>query len=79
MARAAAFYLLAQVEAGHGCPISMTHVAIPVLRRQPDLAQSWLSALLSLEYEPGLRPPMEKKGVLCGMGMTEKRGTSEGL
>ncbi len=42
VARAAAFYLFIQVEAGHGCPISMTHAAIAVLRRQPDLAQSWL-------------------------------------
>ncbi|TMC21438.1 MAG: DNA alkylation response protein, partial [Chloroflexi bacterium] len=47
VARAAAFYLLTQVEAGHGCPISMTHAAIAVLHRQPDLAQSWLPAMLS--------------------------------
>src|SRR5215472_12748677 len=55
----------------------MTHAAIPVLRRQFDLAPNWLPALLSLEYDPGLRPPMEKKGVLCGMGMTEKQGGSD--
>jgi putative acyl-CoA dehydrogenase len=28
-ARAALFYLMAQVEAGHGCPLSMTHAAVP--------------------------------------------------
>ena len=77
VARAAAFYLLFQVEAGHGCPISMTHAAIPVLRRQPDLAQNWLPKMLSLEYDPGLRPLAEKKGILCGMGMTEKQGGSD--
>lgn len=77
VARAAAFYLFAQVEAGHGCPISMTHAAIPVLRRQSDLAQSWLPHLLSLEYDPGLRPASEKKGMLCGMSMTEKQGGSD--
>ncbi|MBV9101986.1 MAG: DNA alkylation response protein, partial [Candidatus Eremiobacteraeota bacterium] len=29
VARAAKFYLWAQVDAGHGCPISMTYAAIP--------------------------------------------------
>lgn len=77
VARAAAFYLFAQVEAGHGCPISMTHAAIPVLRRHTDQAQNWLAGLLSLEYDPGLRPTSEKKGLLCGMGMTEKQGGSD--
>ena len=77
VARAAAFYLFAQVEAGHGCPISMTHAAIPVLRRHADQAQHWLPGLLSLEYDPGLRPASEKKGLLCGMGMTEKQGGSD--
>ena len=77
VARAAAFYLFIQVEAGHGCPISMTHAAIPVIRRQPDLAQSWLPRMLSLEYDSELRPPAEKKGILCGMGMTEKQGGSD--
>src|SRR5438045_2463287 len=32
VARATLFYLMAQVEAGHGCPISMTHAAVPALR-----------------------------------------------
>src|SRR5579859_594932 len=77
VARAAAFYLFMQVEAGHGCPISMTHAAIAVLRRQSDLVQGWLPKMLSLEYDPGLRLPTEKKGILCGMGMTEKQGGSD--
>jgi len=77
VARAAAFYLFAQVEAGHGCPISMTHAAIPVLCRQSALPQNWLPGLLSLEYDPHLRSAAEKKGVLCGMGMTEKQGGSD--
>ena len=77
VARAAGFYLFTQVEAGHGCPISMTHAAIPVLRRQPELAKDWLPGLLSLEYDFGLRPAAEKRGLLCGMGMTEKQGGSD--
>ncbi|EFH83273.1 isovaleryl-CoA dehydrogenase [Ktedonobacter racemifer] len=77
VARAAGFYLFTQVEAGHGCPISMTHAAIPVLRHQPELAETWLPGLLSLEYDFGLRPATEKRGLLCGMGMTEKQGGSD--
>ena len=36
VARAAGNYLQTQVEAGHGCPITMTFAAIPALRLQPD-------------------------------------------
>ena len=39
VARAAAFYVWGQIEAGHGCPISMTYACIPALRAQPSLAQ----------------------------------------
>src|SRR6266496_2881614 len=39
--RAAAFYLWAQVEAGRGCPISMTYAAIPALRAEPPLAADY--------------------------------------
>ncbi|MBO0791598.1 MAG: isovaleryl-CoA dehydrogenase [Ktedonobacteraceae bacterium] len=77
VARAAAFYMLTQVEAGHCCPISMTHAAIPVLRRHPRLAREWLPGLQSLTYDPTIRPAAEKRGLLCGMGMTEKQGGSD--
>jgi putative acyl-CoA dehydrogenase len=77
VARAALFFLMAQVEAGHGCPISMTHAAVPALRAEPELAQSWEPLLTSLDYDPGLRPASEKRGVLCGMAMTEKQGGSD--
>jgi putative acyl-CoA dehydrogenase len=77
VARAALFALMAQVEAGHGCPISMTHAAVPALRAQPELAAEWEPRLTSLEYDPGLRPAAEKRGALCGMAMTEKQGGSD--
>jgi putative acyl-CoA dehydrogenase len=32
VARAALFMLAAQVEAGDGCPVSMTHAAVPAVR-----------------------------------------------
>jgi putative acyl-CoA dehydrogenase len=75
--RAALFFLMAQIEAGHGCPISMTHAAVATLRADPELAAEWEPRFLSLVYEPGLRPPLEKRGVLCGMAMTEKQGGSD--
>ncbi|MFD7509267.1 acyl-CoA dehydrogenase family protein [Streptomyces sp. NPDC059853] len=75
--RAAAFTVWSQVEAGHGCPLSMTHAAVPALRAEPDLAAVWEPLLTSTVYEPGLRPPAGKAGVLAGMGMTEKQGGSD--
>jgi putative acyl-CoA dehydrogenase len=77
VARAALFALMAQVEAGHTCPVSMTHAAVPALRAQPDLAAEWEPLLTSTEYDFGLRPAAEKRGVLCGMAMTERQGGSD--
>ncbi|MFD7324926.1 acyl-CoA dehydrogenase family protein [Streptomyces sp. NPDC059875] len=75
--RAAGFVLATQTEAGHGCPLSMTHAAVPALRAEPALAAVWEPLLTSRVYEEGLRPPGEKAGVLLGMGMTEKQGGSD--
>ncbi|MFB4193546.1 acyl-CoA dehydrogenase family protein [Streptomyces carpaticus] len=75
--RAAAFVVWSQVEAGHGCPLSMTHAAVPALRAEPELAAVWEPLLTSTVYEPGLRPAAGKAGVLAGMGMTEKQGGSD--
>ncbi|MBV8601515.1 MAG: DNA alkylation response protein, partial [Candidatus Eremiobacteraeota bacterium] len=61
VARAAQFYLWSQVEAGHGCPISMTHAAIPPLRKAPVLASIWEPKLLALEYAPRLGPIENKR------------------
>ncbi|MCX2184744.1 acyl-CoA dehydrogenase family protein [Streptomyces sp. SKN60] len=75
--RAAGFLLASQVEAGHGCPVSMTHAAVPALRAEPELAAAWEPLIASRVYEQGLRPPLDKTGVLLGMGMTEKQGGSD--
>ena len=78
VARAAMFMLLAQVEAGVGCPLSMTYSAIPAIRAAPEVADEWESRFLSLEYDgERLVPAADKKGALCGMGMTEKQGGSD--
>lgn len=75
--RAAAFHLWTQVEAGNGCPLSMTHAAVPALRAEPELAAVWEPRLTSTVYDPALRPPGHKPGALFGMGMTEKQGGSD--
>jgi putative acyl-CoA dehydrogenase len=69
VARAALFMLASQVEAGHGCPVSMTHAAVPALRAAaPELAAEWEPRLTSTEYG---------RGALCGMTMTERQGGSD--
>ncbi|MFF9028282.1 acyl-CoA dehydrogenase family protein [Streptomyces iakyrus] len=75
--RAAAFMVWTQVEAGNGCPLSMTHAAVPALRTDPELAAEWEPRLTSMVYDQELRPADQKAGALFGMGMTEKQGGSD--
>ncbi|MBP0460212.1 acyl-CoA dehydrogenase family protein [Streptomyces montanisoli] len=75
--RAAGFLVWSQVESGHGCPVSMTHAAVPALRSEPELAAEWEPRLTSRVYEPSLVPAGGKPGALFGMGMTEKQGGSD--
>ena len=77
VARAARFYLQSQVEAGHGCPITMTFAATPSLRLQPEIAKDWLPKLHSRAYDPRNIPVAEKTGATIGMAMTEKQGGSD--
>ncbi|HEX9944501.1 MAG TPA: isovaleryl-CoA dehydrogenase [Thermoanaerobaculia bacterium] len=77
VARAALFMLLAEVEAGVGCPLSMTYSVVPALRAQPELAAEWEPRFTSTLYDPRLAPAGEKAGALCGMAMTEKQGGSD--
>ena len=56
--------LLGQVEAGVGCPLSMTFAAVPALRAEPDLAAEWI-------------PRLTGGDALCGMAMTERQGGSD--
>ena len=80
VARAARFILHAQVDAGALCPITMTFGAIPLLQQTlPPLFQNWLSPLLSDRYDPHLSLGNQKRGLLIGMGMTEKQGGSDVL
>jgi putative acyl-CoA dehydrogenase len=75
--RAAGFFAWSQTEPGHGCPISMTYAAVPALRADEALAKEWTPLLASTTYDPGVRAHADKRGVLAGMGMTEKQGGSD--
>lgn len=75
--RAAGFAAWYQVEAGHGCPISMTYAAVPALRADQELTRRYLPGLASREYDFGLRPAADKAGLIAGMAMTEKQGGSD--
>ena len=75
--RAVGFSAWYQVEAGHGCPISMTYAAVPALQMDPEMARRWVPGLASREYDFGLRTPADKRGLIAGMAMTEKQGGSD--
>jgi putative acyl-CoA dehydrogenase len=77
VARAAGLFVWSQVEAGHSCPISMTYAVVPALRNNSDISEMYEPLLASREYDPGLRTPATKRGLLAGMGMTEKQGGSD--
>ncbi len=77
VARAAGSYMTCQVEAGHGCPITMTFASVPTLSKQPDIAAEWLPKVLSRDYDPRNVPHYKKSAVTIGMAMTEKQGGSD--
>ncbi|MFB7949297.1 acyl-CoA dehydrogenase family protein [Kitasatospora phosalacinea] len=77
VARAAGFMVATTLEPGHLCPVSMTYAVVPALRHAPELAAVYEPLLTSRSYDPGLRAPAGKRGLLAGMGMTEKQGGSD--
>ncbi len=77
VARAARSYMQSEVEAGHGCPITMTFASVPCLKAEPDLAEKWLPKITARIYDPRNVPVDQKQGVTIGMAMTEKQGGSD--
>ncbi|SDW38956.1 putative acyl-CoA dehydrogenase [Amycolatopsis xylanica] len=77
VARAAKLFVWGQTDAGHLCPISMTYAAVPALRANAELANTYEPLLSSPVYDYGLRVPSGKKGLIAGMSMTEKQGGSD--
>ena len=69
--------LYTEVEAGHGCPITMTFAATPASGTSRDLAAQWLPKILAASTTRRSVPIAEKQGVTIGMAMTEKQGGSD--
>ncbi|MET0540107.1 MAG: acyl-CoA dehydrogenase family protein [Xanthobacteraceae bacterium] len=77
VARAARFYMAAQVETGHLCPITMTRAAVAALTVEPALAGKLLPKILSRQYDARFIPWTEKSAITLGMGMTERQGGTD--
>jgi putative acyl-CoA dehydrogenase len=77
VARGALHLLLAEVEAGTCCPLTMTFACVPALRCDKAIAEAWEPALLGNDYDPRLVPLAAKRSALVGMAMTEKQGGSD--
>ncbi len=75
--RAAKFYMVAQVETGHLCPITMTRASVAALAAQPDLLASTMPVIATRSYDPSFAPWWTKRGMTLGMGMTEKQGGTD--
>lgn len=75
--RAAKFYMAAQVETGHLCPITMTRASVGALAMQPDLLARVMPVLSTKSYDPSFAPWWQKRGMTLGMGMTEKQGGTD--
>src|SRR2546421_12157868 len=75
--RAAKFYIAAQVETGHLCPITMTRASVAALSAQPDLLAKAMPVISTRAYDPDFAPWWSKRGMTLGMGMTEKQGGTD--
>jgi putative acyl-CoA dehydrogenase len=69
--------MLAQVESGVYCPISMTYGSVPTLKRGSHIAAEWLPSIFSKRYDRRFQPAAQKTSALIGMAMTENQGGSD--
>ncbi|RWH75765.1 DNA alkylation response protein [Mesorhizobium sp.] len=75
--RAARFYLTAELETGHLCPITMTSASLAALMASPKLFREWAPRVTTRKYDQTQKPPVQKAGLTLGMGMTEKQGGTD--
>jgi putative acyl-CoA dehydrogenase len=77
-ARAAGYFLHAQLESGSLCPLTMTFASIPVLQQEPTLYANLRTQLLSRQHDSrDIALGAGKQSMMVGMGMTEKQGGSD--
>jgi putative acyl-CoA dehydrogenase len=75
--RAAKFFIAAQVETGHLCPITMTRASVAALASDEALRAQIMPVLGTSVYDPAFMPWWQKRGMTIGMGMTEKQGGTD--
>jgi putative acyl-CoA dehydrogenase len=75
--RAARFYLTAELETGHLCPVTMTSASLAALMASPKLFREWAPRVTTRKYDQSQKPPVDKTGLTLGMGMTEKQGGTD--
>ncbi|MDX3929033.1 MAG: acyl-CoA dehydrogenase family protein [Shinella sp.] len=76
-ARAVRFYLTAQLECGHLCPLTMTSASVAALSASPQVQREWGRKVVSRKYDSANKPAMQKSAITLGMGMTEKQGGTD--
>jgi putative acyl-CoA dehydrogenase len=77
VARAARYYMVAQVENGHMCPITMTRASVAALAAAPDLLARLMPKISARAYDSRYLPWPDKRSVTIGMGMTERQGGTD--
>src|ERR1051325_4546372 len=77
VARAARYFMVAQVENGHMCPITMTRASVGALGVEPALLKKLSGKISARTYDPRFIPWWEKESSTLGMGMTERQGGTD--
>lgn len=76
-ARAVRFFLTAQLECGHLCPLTMTSASVAAIKANDTALRNWFGKIASRRYDSANKPAHEKAGLTIGMGMTEKQGGTD--
>jgi putative acyl-CoA dehydrogenase len=69
--------MVAQVENGHMCPITMTRAAVGALAAEPELRAALMPRIGGHAYDPAFKPWRDKSAMTIGMGMTERQGGTD--
>lgn len=75
--RAAKFYMAAQIETGHLCPLTMTRASVAALAAEPALLAQLMPKIVARDYDKAFKPWRDKTAMTLGMGMTEKQGGTD--
>ena len=61
-ARAARLFVIAGVEAGHVCPLTMTHASVAALSASPQRLGEWRPKIQARTYDPRFIPFWRRRG-----------------